>query len=662
MKQLQVLIARRLEACVFDYLWDEKIPLEVGQVVRVPFGRSCVDGVVWSLEAGDKTFDPKRLKSIDELVEGVVLTPQILKFIKWVGEYTMTPLGAILKMVLGPKGTLDTPKRQKYEIHPVPLGQGVLPQLNPSQETVVGTLEDTVKKGGYQTFLLDGVTGSGKTEICFEALAQAIKEERQVLVLLPEISLSHPWVKRFEKRFGVKPALWNSNLTLAQRRAVWRAVDKGIANVVVGARSALFLPFQDLGLIVVDEEHDGSFKQEEGVIYNARDMAVVRAHLENVPLVLSSATPALETYINAVEGRYQHLKLDQRYGGAVLPHIEAINMVENPLKADQWLSEPLVDEIEKNLEKGKQSFLYLNRRGYAPLLLCRTCGNRLQCDHCSSGLVAHRAQNCVQCHWCGLKKPWPSKCSQCEQETLVPCGPGVERVEEEVRKRFPTARCKVVASDMAGGQKSLEEALLEIAEGGVDIVIGTQLLAKGHHFPNLTLVGIVDADLSLHGSDPRAGERTYQLLQQVAGRAGREKDLGRVLIQTYQPEHPVMEALVQGDRESFLEREIQERRLSHLPPFGRLIAIVVSSTREEQASTWSQALIRTMSQSPFEGVRILGPVPAPMSRVKRKYRWRILVQGPKEVNLQKVVRQWLKGVEFPSAVRVTLDVDPYSFL
>ncbi|PIW26776.1 MAG: primosomal protein N' [Rhodospirillales bacterium CG15_BIG_FIL_POST_REV_8_21_14_020_66_15] len=534
------------------------------------------------------------------------------------------------------------------------------PDLSPEQATAADALSAAVSDG-FSVQVLEGVPGSGKTEVYLQAVAETVKAGRQVLVLLPEIALSAQWLERFQARFGTEPALWHSEVTQAQRRETWRHVAEGRADVVVGARSALFLPFRDLGLIVVDEEHDGSFKQEEGVVYNARDMAVVRARLGRIPVVLVSATPSLETQANVDRGRYAHLHLPARHGGADLPEVLLVDMTRNPPQRGQWLSPPLREAVTRTLERGEQALLFLNRRGYAPLTLCRTCGHRLQCPQCTAWLVEHRLLQRLQCHHCGHQMAPPHTCPACgAEDSLVPCGPGVERLAEEIQALYPDARVALATSDNLYNQRTAREFVRRIERHEVDLIIGTQIVAKGYHFPLLTLVGVIDADLGLSGGDLRAAERTYQLLYQVAGRAGRAEHPGRVLVQTYMPEHPVMAAIQAGNREEFIRAEAKSREEAHMPPYGRLVGVVVSGTDEAAVDAGARALGRTAPRGP--DVQVLGPAPAPLAMIRGRHRRRLLLKAGRATAVQPLVRAWIKRAQIPRKVRVLIDVDPYSFM
>ncbi len=535
------------------------------------------------------------------------------------------------------------------------------PALTPDQASAARKLLDTVRAEAFSVTLLDGVTGSGKTEVYFEAIAETLRRGRQALVLLPEIALSTQWLERFAGRFGCAPALWHSELGQARRRRTWRAVAEDRAPVVVGARSALFLPYAALGLIVIDEEHDGSYKQEDGVFYNARDMGVVRGHLGALPVVLASATPSLETVVNVERGRYTALGLPERIGSATLPEVGLVDMRAAPPPSGRWLSPPLTEALAETLDGGEQALLFLNRRGYAPLTLCRACGHRLECPNCSAWLVEHRASGRLTCHHCGYALRPPETCPDCEAESsFAACGPGVERIAEEVAVLFPEARQCIMASDTLAGPQSFGDIVAAVVSGAVDILIGTQIIAKGYHFQRLTLVGVVDADLGLTGGDLRASERTHQLLTQVAGRAGRADRPGRVLVQTYMPEHPVMAALTSGDREAFIAAEEAERKAARMPPFGRLAAVIVSGPREGEVDATAAALGRLRPDAP--GLEVLGPAPAALSLLRGRHRRRFLVKGARNRSLQPILRDWLARVRPGKAVRIQVDVDPVSFL
>ena len=606
-----------------------------------------------ALDAEDSKLSKVRRRVLEEARDGAAMTAADLAQRAACGTGVVRGLA-----VAGLLSPVDLPRH----IAPPPPDfrtEGLV--LSPAQDEAARDLIGAVDGGGFSVTLLDGVTGSGKTEIYFAAIADCLARGKQALVLLPEIALSAQFLDRFEKRFGEPPALWHSELGHTQRRNTWRDIAEGKAPVVVGARSALFLPFPDLGLIVIDEEHDTSYKQEEGVVYHARDMAVVRASLAKIPIVLVSATPSIETLVNIEQGRYRRLHLPSRFGVATLPEIRVVDMRRNPPERQKFLSPPLVVALRETLEAGEQAMLFLNRRGYAPLTLCRRCGHRLECPNCTAWLVEHRVLGQLQCHHCGHAEAIPKVCPSCaEENSFVPCGPGIERLSEEVAARFPEARVGVMASDTLTGPNAAENIIRAVEAHEIDVVIGTQIVAKGHHFPLLTLVGVVDADLGLEGGDLRAAERTFQLLHQVAGRAGRAEKPGIVYIQTWMPDHGVMGALMTHDRDRFFALEAQGRKTHNMPPYGRLAALIISGPDDAAADSTARAFARTAPH--FPGVETLGPAPAPLRILRGRHRRRFLVKARRDINLQAVLREWLGRVKTPSNVRVQVDIDPYSFL
>lgn len=649
-------------ARAYDYAVPEGMTLAAGDYVRVPLGRKETIGVVWH-ETGDETLPAEKLKPVLEKYDVPAMPKVHRKFIDWVSRYTMAEAGAVLKMSLSAKDAIEPPKRKrKDDTAPCALSQ--VPKntltLSTQQITAAETLTIMVKAQKYGCALLDGVTGSGKTEVYFEAVAAALAQGKQALILLPEISLTAQFLERFERRFGIQPALWHSEVTPAQRRRAWQGVVSNQTRVVVGARSALFLPFADLGLIVVDEEHEASYKQEDGVTYHARDMAIARAHLGGFAVALVSATPSLETMTNAKAEKYSYLHLPSRHAGAEMPAMQVIDLRANAPPRGKFISPALQEALAATLAAGEQSLLFLNRRGYAPLTLCRSCGYRFQCPSCSAWLVEHRRQAVLQCHHCGHRQKPPKACPQCAEEgMLAACGPGVERIEEEVKALFPDARALVLASDESGGQKAVAEAVKRIEDKDVDIIIGTQIIAKGHHFPSLTCVGVIDADLGLSGGDLRAGERTFQLLQQVSGRAGRAEKKGRVFIQTYMPVQNVIQALAANNRDKFLEAEAQARQRAGMPPYGRLAALILSGANETVLTRFCQTLAQKAPR--YDDVRVLGPAPAPISFLRGQYRQRFLIKSSRDVALQKFMREWLEGAKTPSSLQMKIDIDPQSF-
>jgi len=553
----------------------------------------------------------------------------------------------------------DTPRDTPYPaLDPDLAGKSLADDQAASAEI----LREGVRSGRYGTTLLQGVTGSGKTEVYLEAVAECLRQGRQALVLLPEIALTNEFIHRVEARFGMPPAEWHSGVTLTERRRCWRMVGQGAAQLVVGARSALYLPFRDLGLIVVDEEHDTSYKQEDGVVYNARDMAVLRASLNEAQVVLASATPSLESWANVEAGKYRKLELTSRFGAAVMPKMSAIDMRVEDVPSGRWISPSLQAAINDRTQKGEQSLIFLNRRGYAPVTLCRACGHQIGCDHCDARMVEHRFLKRLVCHQCGETKPMPAACPSCGVEgKLAPVGPGVERMAEEVAAVFPESRVKVLSSDLFGSARALKEAIANIAEGGTDIIIGTQLVAKGHNFPLLTLVGVIDADLGLQGSDLRAAERTFQLMRQVAGRAGRAETPGEALLQTYQPEHPVIRAILSGDEEGFWSAEAAARKAAGVPPYGRMAGIVLSSPNVQEVFDLGSEMARRIEPLRRIGAEVYGPAPAPIARIRGRHRVRLLVKADKAAPIQAALAEWVGQFKLPTNLRLTIDIDPQSF-
>lgn len=694
-----------------------------GSLVRVPLSGREVVGVVWDGVAEALPQD-KKLKQIAETYGAPPLSDALRRLVDWVAAYTLNPPGMVLRMCLPMPEALTAPPPSRHVLHiaeqqpelrpnaqrmrvleiaaerpglsqsdlaeAAGVGAAVVrrltelgalravtvsadskrsepdgampgPDLSADQQAAADRLRHAVAARAFSVALLQGVTGSGKTEVYFEAVAEALRMNRQCLVLLPEIALTQAWLDRFERRFGGQAWAWHSELSPGRRAETLRAIASGRARVVVGARSALFLPFADLGLITVDEEHDGSYKQEEGAIYNARDMAVVRAKLEAVPIVLASATPSLESLYNARRGRYAHLLLPQRHGAAAMPKVFAIDMRKHPPPSQHFISAPLRVAMEKTLAEGEQAMLFLNRRGYAPLTLCGACGHRLECPNCSAWLVEHKARGRLLCHHCGFQARLPDACPACgETHRFKPCGPGVERLAEEAAQLFPDARLALMTSDTMTSPQQMTEMLRRVEAREVDILVGTQIVAKGHHFPMLTLVGVIDADLGLAGGDPRAAERTWQLLTQVAGRAGRAERLGQVLLQSYAPDHPVIDAMARHDTEGFLNAELAERERGGMPPFGRLAALIVSGPDAALVNQAGRLLAQAAPMA--HGLRVLGPAPAPLSFLRGKHRERLLLKASRDIDTGKYVSDWLARVKLPSGVRLAVDIDPYSFL
>ena len=706
-----------------DYRVPHGMSVKPGSIVVAPLGPRQLIGVVWEEDSFPDvaSVGDNRLRNLIEAVDAPPVPETLRRLIEWTADYYLSPPAAVLRMALASMAALEgartvieyratgaIPERMteqraqalerigerqglirelamiggvsdavirgliKQDIFepvevsvdtpfPMPDPDHAPPALSEAQASAAGQMADAVRHRDFAPFLLDGVTGSGKTEVYFEAIAAAIRDGRQVLVLLPEIALTEPFLERFEKRFGTVPVSWHSGLRQSERRRAWRAIASGEAAVVVGARSALFLPYPNLGLIVVDEAHEASFKQEDGVHYHARDVAVMRGLIEKFPVILASATPAIETRHQVELGRYREIKLPSRFGGAEMPAIEGVNLLTDPPDRGRWIAPPLIRAIDETMEKGEQSLLFLNRRGYAPLTLCRHCGYRFQCPNCTAWMVEHRLTKRLACHHCGHVIPSPRFCPECkEEDSLVACGPGVERIADEVKALWPQARTAIVTSDTLWSPAKAAEFVKSVEAGAVDIIIGTQLVTKGYHFPNLTLVGVIDADLGLEGGDLRASERTFQQIVQVAGRAGRGQKPGRVFIQTRMPEAEVIKALIAGDSERFYEVETENRRHANAPPFGRFAAIIVSSEDADEAAQVARLIGKSAPM--IDGMRVYGPAPAPLSVLRGRYRHRLLIHATRQIDVQRAIREWLGNLTWKSGTRVAVDVDPYSFM
>ncbi|TMV12570.1 primosomal protein N' [Arenibacterium halophilum] len=694
-----------------------------GAFVEVPLGPRKVMGVVWGPGQGD--FDASKVRSVIRVLDAPPMREELRDFLRRAADYTLTPLSAMLRLATRAPGLGDAPSmRRVYRLGDgMPdrataararvlevlrefgglsftlkelaemagvstsvvkglVAQGAVREEESPRDTPFPRLDTDLPgkpltddqaaaaahlraalSGGYGTTLLKGVTGSGKTEVYLEAVAEAVRGGRQALVLLPEIALTSEFLTRVEQRFGARPAEWHSGVTMTERRRIWKMAAQGEVQLVVGARSALFLPFQHLGLIIVDEEHDTSYKQEDGVLYNARDMAVLRASIVGAQVVLASATPSLESWANAEAGKYARVELTARFGDAVLPEMRAIDMRAETLPSGRWISPTLERAVTARMERGEQSLLFINRRGFAPVTLCRACGQQIGCDHCDARMVEHRFLKRLMCHQCGETTPIPTACPSCGvEDKLAPVGPGVERLAEEAIALFPEARIVTLSSDLFASARALKAAIDQIAQGGADIVIGTQLVAKGHNFPNLTLVGVIDSDLGLQGSDLRAAERTFQLMRQVAGRAGRAAIPGQALLQTYQPEHPVIRAILSGDETGFWQAELRERSAAGVPPYGRMAGIILSGGDVARVFDAGNTLARNDGALREIGAQVFGPAPAPIARVRGRHRVRLLVKAAKGAPLQGALSRWIAPLRLTGDLRLQVDIDPQSFL
>ncbi len=692
------------------FSYNSSFELEVGDLVSVPFGNKTLIGLV--LETNIAVKDGVKLKDVIGIINVKPLQKELITFMKWASEYNLMPFGNVLKMVATPLNFLKDKIEKYFQLN----ANTIFPNFTAKQQLIVDYLSDgkiaskadiikntgagdavlknlirdsvvkeiysekrfiqsigefnlnslsaeqqeafdeIYKNKGYAVFVLEGTTGSGKTEVYFHLIAKLLKEtDKQALILLPEIALTSQLISRFKQQFNFEPAVWHSEITESKKSDIFKSVLDGDVRVVIGTRSSLFLPFNSLGLVIVDEEHDASYKQSENGCYNGRDLAIVRAKINDIPIVLASATPSLETLINVDKGKYKKVYLPSRYGKAVLPDIEIVDMRNQKLKRDTYISAVLKDSIQKNLDSGKQTMLFMNRRGYAPVVLCADCGAKIQCPNCSCNLSYHKSKNRMVCHHCEYFIEKPQRCPVCASENLIEFGPGVEKIEKEIKEYFPKARTLIMASDTTDTNKKLEETVNKILNNEVDVIIGTQLVAKGHHFPNLTLVGILDSDASLFGGDIRASERTYQLLTQVSGRAGREEEKGRVYFQSYNPDNLILQAIKEGNKELLLDFEKQNRELGNFPPFGKMATIAIASVNEVAAYRVAKSIARKFPVN--DDIEVLGPAPAIMAKLAKMFRFNIIVKTKRNINIQKLLAKVVLSEKYNSNVRIKIEMD-----
>ncbi len=646
-----VIITRPFDK-VFTYSSIYK-ELKVGQVVLVPFGKKIETGIIWNKNIEKPQHE---IKEISKIVGNIILRNTTIEFIKWISNYTLAPKGLVLKLFLINSDIVEFTlgKLSKGKLNPLAI------TLNKEQENAKLEIIQSISRS-YKPILLEGVTGSGKTEVYFEVIEKFLKEKKQALIMVPEISLTPQLETRFKKRFGIDVLLWHSKISKKNRQKIWHQCFNGDQVIVIGARSSLFLPFSNLGLIVVDEEHDSSYKQEENIRYQARDLAIVRAKIENNFVLLASATPSLETINNVKLNKYNHVFLSKQYSGTPLPQISLINLTKEKLEKDKWISKSIIEEISKCLDNYEQALIFLNRRGYSPLALCNSCGFRYECEQCSSWMVMHQNKKIFLCHQCGTLKKINLNCPKCEEKDSIKfIGPGVERVAEELTILFPEKNISIMSSDNVNTPNKIKKFIDDINSKKIDIIVATQIMAKGYDFPNLSLVGIVDADAGLFGGDPRAIEKTFNLLQQVGGRAGRGKKLGKVLLQTYFPDQQIIKSIQLREREKFIEKALEERKYFNIPPFGFMTAIIISSHTKSLASKSASQIVQVSNTD--KNIKVLGPVEAPIFLLRGQYRYRILIKGNNRKNLNKLTKIIVGKVKLPSSVKLIIDVDPYTFM
>jgi len=646
-----IIVARPFDQ-VFTYESDDQ-SLEIGQIVIVPFGKAREVGIVMESSVNKPDYN---IKKIETVIKRIKFSELNIKFLKWVSDYTLAPIGSVLKLFTINKDIISYQRDDKSLSEPSFKSTILNEEQDKAKEDIIKIQEHSLKP-----IVLEGVTGSGKTEVYFDLIEREINQQKQILIMVPEISLTPQLEKRFKERFGIDIDIWHSKITPKRRKEIWHKCYEGESVVVIGARSSLFLPFTNLGLTVIDEEHDSSYKQEDNIRYQARDLAVVKANFEKNKLILASATPSLETINNIYNKKYHHVFLSKQYSGLPLPKISLVDLSKNKLEKNQWISALLKTQIDNCLTNKEQALIFLNRRGYSPLSLCVECGYRHQCTQCSSWLVMHQQKKRLLCHQCGSIEEMSYNCPKClAKDSIKFIGPGVERIAEELSLAFPDKVVNVMSSDLINSPKKIKELIAKFSNKEIDIIVATQIMAKGYDFPNLSLVGVIDADAGLFGGDMRAIEKTYNMLQQVSGRAGRSQQPGKVIIQTYYPEQPIIQSLQQRDRSSFINQALMEREQFKIPPFGFMTSIIISGSSKANVEKISQQLVYFRKYS--DEISVLGPVEAPINLLKGQFRYRILLKGKSRKNLNIFTKKMVKSVNIPSVVRVIIDVDPYSFM
>ena len=640
---------------IFDhphtYLSKKFGKLKIGSIVSVPFGNEEEIGVVWDQEENtNKNF---KLKDIKEK-KSVSLSDKLVKFINWFSLYNLAPKGMVLKMCLGDESFFSK-KKETFD-KSLKIKKNFI--LNDEQKKCLKDINNLGNK--FSTTLLQGITGSGKTIVYFEKIKENILRGKQSLVLLPEIFLTNQFNQRFEDYFGFKPAIWHSKITKKNKRIIWKNIINGEIKLVVGARSSLFLPFKNLGLIVVDEEHDSSYKQDEGIRYNARDMAISRASIENIPVLLSTSIPSLETFNNVKNKKYNLTKLEKRYKNFSLPNAEVVDLKLDRKKKNIWLDPKTINFVKKYLEKKDQVLFFLNRRGYAPFIICKTCGSKLDCPNCSIYLTFHKHINKAMCHHCGYKSSLNSNCKKtdnnCDYQMY---GPGIEKIYAELKQIFPEKKIKILSSDFLNKKKETKNLLSDIENNKIDILVGTQLISKGFNFPNLNCIVVVDADFSGMGFDLRSTEKNIQLYNQLSGRAGRFSKDSLVVYQTFNPSDETLKNILENDSAQFLEDEINLRKEKNLPPFTRLIALIISSKNEKDGILEAKKIKKNLSILKY--AEVMGPVSSPIFKIKNNYRTRLLLRSRNNLFIQKDIAKILKKINLSKKIKLTVDVDPLNF-
>ena len=640
----------------FPFTYESKITesLKPGDFVVAPFGKNEITGVVWPYE--QKTKKNFKIRKISKKINIEKLNPKMIEFISWFSKYNLVPLGMSLKMCLMNKGVVETNFEKEFKKFDLKNNKNIF-LLNKEQKNSLNFIRTIGNK--YNVIVLEGVTGSGKTLVYFNRIKDFISKGKQALILLPEIALTSQFSRRFKDFFGQSPAIWHSGITKKNKSIIWKGITKGKIKIIIGARSSLFLPFKDLGIIIVDEEHDASYKQDEGISYNARDMAITRASLENIPINLVTSIPSVETYNNIINKKYYVTKLFNRYQKASLPKIEIINLHHESLNKETWVAKKTLDNVNKYLDKGDQVLFFLNRRGYSPFVICKRCGIKFQCPNCSVNLNYHKKINKLLCHYCGHKSLLFRQCKDKKKCELLFCGPGVERLFVELKKIYPKKKIAIFSSDTLENKESTNELFKNVEKRKIDILIGTQLLSKGFHFPKLNCIVVVDGDFSSHGYDLRSAEKNVQLYYQLAGRAGREGDSASIFFQTYTPEDEILINISKNNPDFFLEKELLLRKEKKLPPFYRLISLIVSGKNESLIMKF--ALSIKLKIPKIDDVLVLGPVLAPITKLRKKYRCRVLIKYPKNLFMQKYLSKSLNKIKMTPGIKLEVDVDPINF-
>ena len=643
---------------IFDYPFTYKskgtVSLNSGDFVKVPFGNAEITGVVWPHE--QKTKKNFKLKQISKKINVNTLKPSMIKFISWFSKYNLVPLGMSLKMCLLNKDVVEKNFDKEFNKYKIKQSNNKF-ILNEEQKKSLKFIRNV--GNNFKVIVIEGVTGSGKTLVYFNRIKDVLNKGSQILILLPEIALTSQFSSIFKEFFGTEPAIWHSKTTKKNKSILWKGIIDGKIKIVIGARSSLFLPFKNLGIIIVDEEHDVSYKQDEGVSYNARDMAVIRASLENIPINLVTSIPSIETYNNIINKKYFVTKLEKRFKETPLPKVKIINLRSEIPEKERWISKTTITEVNNFLNKGDQILFFLNRRGFAPFVICKNCGNKFQCPNCAINLNFHKKLNKLLCHYCGYKSLLKRKCKDNKDCELLFCGPGVERIFAELKKIYPDKKIEIFSSDTLKKKKQTSNLLQKVEKKKIDILVGTQLLSKGFHFPKLNCIVVVDSNFSSHGYDLRSAEKNIQLYHQLSGRAGREGKTSKIFFQTYTPEDEILLNISKNDPHAFLKTELKLRKEKKLPPFYRLISLIISGDNENLIM---KSAITVKSKLPkINEVNILGPVLAPITKLRKKYRCRILVRYPKNIFIQKYLSQSLNKIKLRPGIKLEVDVDPTNF-